>query len=89
MKHVICLGVVALWTLGCAPMPTLEELEAQALETGDWSAVEERERMIAKRKARRPIQCGSGMVSFCQKNVGRLDCQCINKAAMTEVFARH
>ncbi len=70
-------------------MPTLEELEAQALETGDWSAVEERERLIAKRNARRPMQCGGGKVSYCQKNVGRLDCQCINKAAMTEVFARY
>lgn len=87
MKRVLCLSAV-LWMVGCASMPTLEELEAEALETGDWSAVEEREALIAKRNARRPAQCPTGHVSYCQKNIGRLDCQCISKAAMNQVFAR-
>lgn len=88
MKYVICLGL-AICMVACAPMPTLEELEAEALRTGDWSAVEEREKLIAKREARRPMQCGSGQISYCHKNVGRLDCQCVSKSAMSNVFARH
>ncbi len=85
MKGVITAGVVVLM-LGCAPMPTLEELEAEALRTGDWTAVEERERLIAKREARRPQKCGGDLISICQKSVGRYDCQCVTKNVVTQVF---
>ncbi len=88
MKYVICLGL-AICLVACAPTRTLEELEAEALTTGDWSAVEKREALIAKREARRPIQCGSGQISYCHKNVGRVDCQCVSKSAMTNVFVRY
>ncbi len=49
-----CMGVLLLsFLIGCAPVATLEELEAQAYVSGDWSEVEKRERIIARREARK------------------------------------
>lgn len=90
MKGLLLTGIVALsamLTAGCASMPTLEELEAEALRTGDWTLVEQRERLIAKRNARRPMQCPSGMVSYCERYAGRLDCQCVSRSAFGDVIA--
>ena len=43
---------------GCADMRSLEELEDEAVITGDWSLVEAREALIAKRNSRRPLDSG-------------------------------
>ncbi len=86
MKRLGILGVLLLM-VACAPMKSLEELEAEALRSGDWSLVEEREALIAKRNARRPLQCPGGQVSVCEKSVGRYRCQCIGKAAIMDAFA--
>ncbi len=86
MKIVWCLGVFGLM-IGCAPMQSLEELEAEALQSGDWSRVEERERIISKRKAQRPRQCPAGLVSYCEREVGRLDCECVTRASLGGTFA--
>ena len=91
MKGLLLAGVVVLsaaLTAGCASLPTLEELEAEALRTGDWTLVEQRERLIAKRNARRPVQCPTGMVSYCERSAGRLDCQCVTRSAFGDVIAR-
>jgi len=89
-KRVFRLGVAlgVLFAFGCAPAPTLEELEAQAEITGDWSAVQERERLIAKRAARRPPSCPGGKVSLCESTMGTLRCRCVAKDAMSSVFVR-
>ena len=90
MKGLLLTGIVALSAMlatACAPMPTLEELEAEALRTGDWTLVEQRERLIAKRKARRPVQCPAGMVSYCERYAGRLDCQCVTRTSFGDVIA--
>ncbi len=86
MKRLGILGVLLL-AVACAPMKSLEELEDDALRTGDWSLVEQREALIAKRNSRRPMQCGTGQVSLCEKSVGRYRCQCVGKAAMADAFA--
>ena len=85
MKSLICLGMLALAS-ACAPMKTLEELEAEALRTGDWTLVERRELLIAKRNARRPPSCPAGQVSYCEKNIGILNCRCVSKSIMSSVF---
>ena len=41
MKVILLLGLSVLM-FGCGSYQTLEELEAEALMTGDWSAVEKR-----------------------------------------------
>ena len=40
--------LLVLLLVSCAPQATLEELEREALLTGDWSKVEARERRMAR-----------------------------------------
>ena len=86
MRRLIALGL-ALIVAGCSPTKTLEELEVDALRTGDWSLVEKREAVIAKRKARRSSHCPDGAVSYCDKSIGSYRCQCVAKAVMLDFLA--
>ena len=81
MRVLFALGA-ALFLFGCAATQSLEELEAQAAITGDWSAVEKRERILARRDARRPPSCPSGQMSYCEAYVGQLRCMCVDKTAI-------
>lgn len=74
MKGWIVIAAVLL--VGCAPTKTLEELEFAALASGDWSAVEERERTIELRKRQRSVSCGSDSVPVCQERVRGTVCKC-------------
>ncbi len=87
MLLAVIVGMSAALTTACAPLPTLEELEAEALRTGDWTLVEQRELLISKRNARRPIQCPVGMVSYCERYAGRLDCQCVTRSRFGDAIA--
>ena len=69
----IALGILA----GCAVGPSLEELEAQALVTGDWSLVEKREAQLARRN-RPAINCPSGTMSYCESYARQSRCGCIS-----------
>ncbi len=71
--------VGAMLVAGCAPMQSLEELESEAVRTGDWRLVEEREAVLAKRDSRRPMRCGSNRISYCDKAVGSYRCSCVSK----------
>ncbi len=73
---------------GCAAGPSLEELEHQAMLSGDWSAVEKRERLIREREARRGPQCDSGYVAYCERRFGDTRCVCVSNDALGDVFAR-
>lgn len=64
---------------GCAEFKTLEELEFAALQSGDWSAVEQREKNIARRKAQRGIQCPSGEIPVCVERVRGSRCSCTSR----------
>ena len=75
-------------TFGCTQMQTLEELERTAELTGDWSAVHERERVLARRASRKPPRCPPGLVSYCEKYAGSQRCTCINRNVMQSVFVR-
>ncbi len=74
---------------GCAAAPSLEELEDQAMLTGDWSQVEKRERLIERRRAREQElpDCGPGYVRFCEKQIGQDRCGCMSRSAMRGVFS--
>ena len=71
--------VCALLVTGCAPVQSLEDLEDEAVLSGDWSLVEAREALLAKRDRRRPSQCGSRQVSYCIKAVGEYRCACVSR----------
>ena len=67
---------VAILMVGCAEYQTLEDLELAALESGDWSAVEQRERLIEKRKARRGMRCSGGRILVCENRGTGSRCRC-------------
>ena len=75
MKVLVVLGV--LFLTGCASLQSLEQLEKQAFLTGDWSAVEQRHRIIAKRESQRAAQCRTGYIAFCEKQMGSERCSCV------------
>ena len=81
MKGMAILGLLV-FLGGCGSLTSLEELEKQAMLTGDWSAVERRERIIAKRKARNAPMCPPGAVALCVDNVGRDRCSCVGATAI-------
>ena len=70
------LVVSAVLIVGCADMKTLEELELAALESGDWSAVEQRERAIAERRTRQANSCPSGLIKVCSGGSLSQRCHC-------------
>jgi hypothetical protein len=59
---------------GCAAGPSLEELTAEALQTGDWSLVEKREARIAARRQPAP-KCPPGAVAYCRSFMGDMPAQ--------------
>ena len=71
---------------GCAAVPTLEELEDQAVLTGDWSQVEKRERIIARRQAREPLDCAKGYISYCETRIVNTQCKCLSHSVMRDMF---
>ena len=67
---------------GCAAGPSLEQLERQALLTGDWSAVEKREHAAehaaSRRALRDGIRCASGQIGVCDNRQLVRPCRCVN-----------
>ncbi len=65
-------ALLAWLVLGSACSVPMQQLVDEALVTGDWSEVEQREAALSRRQAReQSIQCGSGDVGYC-KALGRL-----------------
>ena len=75
--------------VGCGAQPTLEELETQAFATGDWSAVEARERSIARRVARSGNQCPSGYTTYCLNRYGSMECTCLKRSSLGMALTGH
>jgi hypothetical protein len=84
MKGLILLAAALL--VGCAEVKTLEELELAALQSGDWSAVEKRERSIARRKARGGPGCPSGLIPVCERRAGNSTCDCVSEQLMQDLL---
>ena len=86
MKYAVLLCFLLL--MGCAPVPTLEELENQAMLTGNWSEVERRQKIIANRNAERGLGCQAREVALCVKDIGKTVCTCIERNALRGIVAR-
>jgi hypothetical protein len=73
-------GIMALCLLvGCSARPTIEELEAEALDTGDWSAVKKRQRMDEKfGVVKTDSACRGDKVEICQTKSGQEFCDCVS-----------
>jgi len=84
-------GIVIVFALcvlaGCSTGPTLEQLEAAALVTGDWSRVEQREAAIARRKQRSGISCPSGTVGYCKAFLSDVECACVSQESVYSMLS--
>lgn len=73
------INILALALLAaCSAQPTMEELEKEALETGDWEAVEKRERMNERMGVIGDPQCREGFIHFCEKQGEQEVCECVS-----------
>lgn len=79
--------ILALLTGACATPPTLEDLELKARLTGDWSAVDRRERYLERRAARSPERCFDDNVSVCMDRIGKRVCECVDRDALDGVLS--
>jgi hypothetical protein len=65
--------------VGCAARSPLEELEAEAMATGDWAAVEERERMDERwGVVKTDSACRGDKIELCQKKSAQEICDCVS-----------
>jgi len=74
---------------GCTAQPSLEQLERQALVTGDWSAVESRERSMQWRNLRVGIQCPNGFINYCETLMTTKRCSCVSNRAFNSLAFRY
>jgi hypothetical protein len=86
MKHLLIFGLILL--AGCAVGPTMEELEAEAMQTGDWTKVEDRELLEAQRMGRARAECPKGYAILCktEADVGSENCKCVSRETHRAIF---
>ena len=79
--------IIGSFLSGCAmtPAPTLEQLEIEAMLTGDWSAVERHERAEKRRLARQPLQCPPNYINYCV-TFSKEGCSCVSRAAVFDAL---
>lgn len=77
-----------LMAAGCSVVPTMDELETQAMLTGDWSAVEKRERSVARRMAQAPMHCPSGYTAICEVRFAERNCACAERDSFRMSFSQ-
>lgn len=74
MKKVLLVAILALF--GCTSQPTTEELEGEALKTGDWSDVEQRAKMTEKMSVKPKPKCPEHLMLLCIKDGEHEECFC-------------
>ena len=84
VKGIIVLALILL--TGCAGYTSLEQLEAQALVSGDWSAVERRERINARRNWYSNLRCPSGTIGYCELYLSANRCGCVDSRVIRSLF---
>ena len=74
---ILCILTLAV-SAGCASRPSIEELELDAMRTGDWSAVEQREHMDRRMGLNDPDNaCDNDSILLCSKKGARESCECV------------
>ena len=87
VKGVMLIGLLLL--AGCSSMVSLEQLESEALVSGDWSQVEQRQRLIERRKVRSSIACPPGTIGYCEVHGSRYErCRCIENEVIRTLLGR-
>ena len=62
---------------GCAGQTTVEELEDKAVVTGNWSKVEERERLLQQQDKKFGPDCPNGLTTLCYEVGLSVRCGCV------------
>jgi len=75
MKMLSILLISAL--VGCAGQQTLEELEKDALVSGDWTEVEKREQLLARKGKKEGTDCPEGLTNVCYEQGVKISCGCV------------
>jgi len=75
MKTLSILLIFAL--VGCAGQKTLEELEYEALISGDWTEVEKREQLLARKGEKEGQDCPEGLTNICFEQGMKVSCDCL------------
>ena len=84
---VIGVLLVLFFLAGCGSIKSMEQLELEASISGDWTEVEKRERILARRKEREGPSCPSGYIAFCEQNGSMKQCGCVTRQGMRDIFA--
>ena len=74
---VLVMVITVFLVSGCGTYLSMEELEHQAMLTGDWSAVEKRERILERRESRSGKICPAGLVAVCDSAMQTNRCTCV------------
>lgn len=85
MKGMIIL--VLLFLAGCSAYVPLEQLEAEALVSGDWSRVEQRQHAIQRRNLRSSMACPPGTTGYCEKRTGAERCGCMDSELISSYMS--
>ena len=98
LGKVLLAFIVVSTLLGCATPVPMEQLKDEALISGDWSIVEKREEVYARRHAY------SDMVAYCQEldrgpyilycesrgiRIEARDCQCVHPSSLSTLFGTY
>ena len=75
MKFAILISLVII--VGCAPRPTLDQLEEEALVSGEWTTVERREEIVRKRRESTAPGCLVGYRKKCIEEQSGIQCYCL------------
>lgn len=89
MKHLGMVVLMAACLMACVSAPTLDELVYQANISGDWSAVEQRERLVEKRRASQGLNCPQGLTSYCSHRGASKRCECVNANTVRQLFSNY
>ena len=76
LKTLILCGLISIDAVGCGSRPTLEQLEGEAITTGDWTAVERREELIKERRELTAPGCSVGLTKTCVEEPSGIECYC-------------
>jgi len=78
MKFVVLITLV--FVASCSLRPPLEQLEDEAITTGDWAAVERREELIKERREVSAPGCPAPFSKKCIEEQSGIQCYCLPTA---------
>ncbi|MGI9200894.1 MAG: hypothetical protein ACR2QL_07535 [Woeseiaceae bacterium] len=73
----ITIILLTLILAACASRPSIEELEDQAMVSGDWSAVEAREKAYERQRGESALVCPVRYTKVCHQSGADDKCSCV------------